>query len=226
VVWARARAEQAGARPSGAEGCSGDGVVRPRGWRRSVLGSARRGVASVRTHACVRCVHTAAASCCCCCAGGRGETWGAWCRGPGRARADGREDRAAGARERAEQRGRRGRARGAGEERERERERKEKKRERKWEKKRKRKRRGEKKGKRREGEICGDPAGGDSDAGRARAAVAAAAAVRRDARVEGKTGFWIRVPGLWGFGRSGGTGKIPETGVRVWDLELNDEAEF
>jgi len=78
----------------------------------------------------------------------------------------------------------------------------------------------------REGEICGDPAGGDSDAGRARAAVAAAAAARRDARVEGKTGFWIRVSGLWGFGRSGGTGKIPETGVRVWDLELNDEAEF
>ena len=30
------------------------------------------------------------------------------------------------------------------------------------------------KGKRREGEVCGDPAGGDSDAGRARAAVAAA----------------------------------------------------
>ena len=90
----------------------------------------------------------------------------------------------------------------------------------------KRKRRGEKREKKREGEICGDPAGGDSDAGRARAAVAAAAAVRRDARVEGKTGFWIRVPGLWGFGRSGGTGKVPETGVRVWDLELNDEAEF
>ena len=106
------------------------------------------------------------------------------------------------------------------------REREEKKIERKWENKRKRKRRGEKKGKRREGEICGDPAGGDSDAGRARAAVAAAAAARRDARVEGKTGFWIRVSGLWGFGRSGGTGKIPETGVRVWDLELNDEAEF
>jgi len=88
------------------------------------------------------------------------------------------------------------------------------------------KKEGREKGKRREGEICGDPAGGDSDAGRARAAVAAAAAARRDARVEGKTGFWIRVSGLWGFGRSGGTGKIPETGVRVWDLELNDEAEF
>ena len=44
----------------------------------------------------------------------------------------------------------------------------------------------------------------------------------------GKTGFWIRVSGLWGFGRSGGTGKIPEDWVRVSrrDLELNDEAEF
>jgi hypothetical protein len=38
----------------------------------------------------------------------------------------------------------------------------------------------------------------------------------------------MRVSGLWGIGRSGGTGKIPETGVRVSrrDLELNDEAEF
>ena len=41
-------------------------------------------------------------------------------------------------------------------------------------KKKKKKKEGREKGKRREGEICGDPAGGDSDAGRARAAVAAA----------------------------------------------------
>ena len=72
----------------------------------------------------------------------------------------------------------------------------------------KKKKEGREKGKK--GEVCGDPAGGDSDAGRARAAVAAAAAARRDARIEGKTGFWIRVSGLWKFGRSGGTGKIPE----------------
>ena len=44
----------------------------------------------------------------------------------------------------------------------------------KWEKEKKKKKEGREKGKRREGEICGDPAGGDSDAGRARAAVAAA----------------------------------------------------
>ena len=49
---------------------------------------------------------------------------------------------------------------------------KEKKRERKWEK--GKEKEGREKGKRREGEVCGDPAGGDSDAGRARAAVAAA----------------------------------------------------
>ena len=58
-----------------------------------------------------------------------------------------------------------------GEEGRKEREKKRKK-ERKWE--REKKKEGREKGKRREGEICGDPAGGDSDAGRARAAVAAA----------------------------------------------------
>ena len=31
-----------------------------------------------------------------------------------------------------------------------------------------------------------------------------------DARVEEKIGCQIRVSGLWGFGRSGGTGRIPE----------------
>ena len=31
-----------------------------------------------------------------------------------------------------------------------------------------------------------------------------------DARVEEKIGCRIRVSGLWGFGRSGGTGRIPE----------------
>jgi len=36
---------------------------------------------------------------------------------------------------------------------------------------------------------------------------------KRGARVEGKTGRGIRVSGLWGIGRSGGTGKIPEN----WD---------
>ena len=41
-------------------------------------------------------------------------------------------------------------------------------------KKRRKEKGGERKEKKREGEICGDPAGGDSDAGRARAAVAAA----------------------------------------------------
>ena len=32
----------------------------------------------------------------------------------------------------------------------------------------------------------------------------------RDARVEEKIGCRIRVSGLWGIGRSGGTGRIPE----------------
>ena len=32
----------------------------------------------------------------------------------------------------------------------------------------------------------------------------------RDARVEGETVCWIRVSGLWGIERSGGTGKFPE----------------
>jgi len=44
----------------------------------------------------------------------------------------------------------------------------------KMEKRKEKKNEGREKGKRREGETCGDPAGGDSDAGRARAAVAAA----------------------------------------------------
>ena len=84
----------------------------------------------------------------------------------------------------------------------------------------------EENGKRREGER--DPRrdhGADRGACRPRLA-SGRARVRRAGR--GKTGCWIRVPGLWGIGRSGGTGKIPETGVRVSrrDLELNDEAEF
>ena len=105
-----------------------------------------------------------------CCATGAGSKGGVsggdvldWARSGG---AEG-EGKGAGQARAAEKKGRR--------EREREEGRKEKKRERKNEKrKEKEKKGGERKGKRREGEICGDPAGGDSDAGRARAAVAAA----------------------------------------------------
>ena len=96
---------------------------------------------------------------------------------------------------------------------------------RKWEREKKKKKEGKEKGKRREGER--DPRrdhGADRGAGRPRLA-SGRARVRCAGR---EIGCRIRVSGLWGIGRSGGTGKIPETGVRVSrrDLELNDEAEF
>ena len=49
--------------------------------------------------------------------------------------------------------------------------------------------------------------GADRGAGRPRSASGRARA-RRAGR--GETGCWIRVSGLWGIGRSGGTGRIPE----------------
>ena len=85
---------------------------------------------------------------------------------------------------------------------------KERKEKRKWKKEKKRKKEGERKGKKREGER--DPRrdhGADRGAGRPRLA-SGRARVRRAGR--GKIGCRIRVSGLWGFGRSGGTGKIPE----------------
>jgi len=96
---------------------------------------------------------------------------------------------------------------------------------RKWEKEKKKKKEGKEKGKRREGER--DPRrdhGADRGACRPRVA-SGRARTRRTGR---EIGCRIRVSGLWEIGRSGGTGKIPETGVRVSrrDLELNDEAEF
>ena len=96
-----------------------------------------------------------------------------------------------------EQRGRRDRARGVGGRREKERE---KKRKRKWEKEKKRKKGGErnKERKRERGGRVG------ADRGRGRPRVAPGRAGR------GETGCWIRVSGLWGIERSGGTGKFPE----------------
>ena len=85
---------------------------------------------------------------------------------------------------------------------------KERKEKRKWKKKRKGKRRGKEKEKReREREIragitalIAEPVGHAWRPG----------ARECDARVEEKIGCRIRVSGLWGFGRSGGTGRIPE----------------
>ena len=135
--------------------------------------------------------------------------------GRSRGRGEGRGPGARGREERKE------RERGSGKEREKKRKEKEN-----GKKKKKKKRRGEKREKgERERFAVIPPVATATPVGHARLSRPRAAA-RRDARVEGKTGFWIRVSGLWGFGRSGGTGKIPETGVRVWDLELNDEAEF
>ena len=95
---------------------------------------------------------------------------------------------------------------------------------RKWEKEKKKKKEGKEKGKRREGER--DPRrdhGADRGACRPRVA-SGRARTRRTGR---EIGCRIRVSGLWEIGRSGGTGKIPETGVRVSrrDLELNDETQ-
>ena len=91
--------------------------------------------------------------------------------------------------------------------------------------KKKKKKEGKEKGKREGERGPRRDHGADRGAGRPRLASGRARA-RRAGR--GETGCWIRVSGLWGIGRSGGTGKIPETGVRVSrrDLELNDEAEF
>ena len=120
------------------------------------------------------------------------------CPGGGRGRV---EQGAGGAGSRARQR-RKGR-------REREREREGKGKEKKMGKrKRKRKRRGKRREKERGREM--DPRrdhGADRGAGRPRLASGRARA-RRAGR--GETGCWIRVSGLWGIGRSGGTGRIPE----------------
>ena len=78
----------------------------------------------------------------------------------------------------------------------------------KMEKRKEKKKEGREKGKRREGER--DPRrdhGADRGAGRPRLASGRARA-RRAGR--GETGCRIRVSGLWGIGRSGGTGRIPE----------------
>ena len=222
VAWARARAEQAGARPSVGARTRGAGQGRPWCALRRARSGASPGAASAEREGAerdraARCATGAGSKAACpgkeaCPAGARsGEQGG---KGGWRGRAVPSRRRGRGERER---RGRRGQARRVGERREEGRGKgKEKKRERKWEKEKKRKRRGEKREKKREGEICGDPAGGDSDAGRARAAVAATAAARRDARVEGKTGFWIQVSGLWGnrkIWRKKGSSR--KAGVRV-----------
>ena len=67
---------------------------------------------------------------------------------------------------------------------------------------------GKEKGKRERERVPRRDHGADCGAGRPCLASGRARA-RRAGR--GKTGCWIRVSGLWGIGRSGGTGKIPES---------------
>ena len=72
------------------------GVARLRSWRRGVHGSARRGAASVCTHACAGCIACArawAVASCCCCAGGRGGRGALGAVAQGRARAEEKESR-------------------------------------------------------------------------------------------------------------------------------------
>jgi hypothetical protein len=77
-------------------------------------------------------------------------------------------------------------------------------------KKKKKKRRGEKREKgERERFAVIPPVATATPVGHARLSRTRATA-RRDAQVEGKTGFWIQVSGLGKIERSGGTGKIPE----------------
>ena len=98
--------------------------------------------------------------------------------------------------------------RGVGGEREREKERKKRKEKENGKRKKKKKRRGERreKGKREGGIRAGITALIAEPVGHARCP----GARECDARVEEKIGCRIRVSGLWGFGRSGGTGRIPE----------------
>ena len=74
---------------------AGCGVARLRSWRRGVHGSARRGAASVCTHACAGCGACARAwaVASCCCAGGRGGRGALGAVAQGRARAEEKESR-------------------------------------------------------------------------------------------------------------------------------------
>ena len=75
---------------------AGCGVARLRSWRRGVHGSARRGAASVCTHACAGCGACArawAVASCCYCVGGQGGRGALGAVAQGRARAEEKESR-------------------------------------------------------------------------------------------------------------------------------------